>query len=139
LEIECAEQALWYKPILRVSNNAYEAVAAVAKEEEVDVVVAGVERDAPLGLEWRRTATGVEVHQLRHHLGDIPALDAHATPITADLVAELEESIARRRKAMPGAPAPPVVEVSQPEPTTSPVPRPVAEGLPSKADGEDEP
>lgn len=142
-EREAESRGIWVKPILRFTRDFGTAVVDLAEEEDVDAVVLGIDHDRGLfRVEWgtRQDLASTLKEPLLRRLGlkapyHLMSPDLRVTP---KLVAALEAKIGEHRKRATPA-AVPAVPVSPPDPTTSSVPSPPAEGPAAtkepKADG----
>jgi small-conductance mechanosensitive channel/nucleotide-binding universal stress UspA family protein len=128
LETVAGEAGIWFKPILRETDDPVAAILEAAKEEDVDVVVLGVGRGrSPVEWRWRKEEPTVRAKTLRERglaclVHEVPP-DARLQP---RIVQQIEAELAQRGGAAATERHPPVV-VSPPEPRTSAVPSPPPE------------
>lgn len=128
LELEADSAGIWFKPILRMQDDLRAAVADVASEEDVDLVVLGVDRTrGGLDRSWRRGGAFLTAAELVQ--GGVRAA-IHGVPeppqVLPRTVEALERSIAELRHEASQERTPPV-HVSPPDPVTSGVPAPPPE------------
>lgn len=128
LETMASEAGIWFKPILRETDDPADAILDACKEEDVDVVVLGVGRSRT-GVDWAwwKEPPVVKAGELRQR--GLSAL-VHEVPESSRLnprqVEELNAELTKRDGPPKSEPTTPVV-VSPPEPRTSAVPAPPPE------------